>query len=230
MQNRFGKPPHQNFIITGFIWNQWLNTSRFQISSSITSHFDTNHQYTVTSNQYPVTNHQSPVTSIQSPINQQPMNPNYLKSLRIVYFALAMGIVFFMFVSLLLNSINGPLSATILSPTQRAPFLITLILITGVIFMAYKIIIPKKLEVIKTLPTLDKKLAAWRDLYILQGALIEAPAFFATVLFLLLGISVLLIWPLAGVFSFWLSQPTRDKLISDANLSPEEAAELDKME
>jgi len=158
------------------------------------------------------------------------MNSNYLKSLRIVYFALAMGIVFFVLVSLFLIGVNGPFSATDLSPTQRVPFLITLIVITGGIFMAYKVIFPKKLEVIKTLPTLDRKLLACRELYILQGALIEAPAFFATVLFLLLGVYALLVWPIAGLAMFWLSQPNRNKLIGDANLSPSEIADFDMMQ
>ena len=158
------------------------------------------------------------------------MNSNYLKSLRIVYFALAMGIVFFMLVSILIHSINGPLAETDLSPTERAPFLITLIVLTGATFMAYKAIIPKKLEVIKTLPTLERKLAAWRELCVLQGALIEAPAFFAIVLFILLGVYALLVWPVAGIGLFWLSQPTRDRLINDVNLSASEIDEFDKMD
>lgn len=157
------------------------------------------------------------------------MNSNYLKSLRIVYFALAMGIVLFMLIAIFLISNNGAFSETVLSPTQRAPFLITLIVLTGASFMGYRIIIPPKLEVIKTLPTLERKLDAWRILYILQGALIEAPAFFAIVLFLLLGVSVLLIWPLAGLLIFWLTQPSRDKLIRDANLSPTEIGEFDNL-
>lgn len=158
------------------------------------------------------------------------MNSNYLKSLRIVYFALAMGIVFFVLVSLFLISVNGPFSETELTPAQQAPFLITLMVITGAIFLAYKVIFPQKLEVIKTLPDLDRKLAAWREIYILQGALIEAPAFFATVLFLLLGVSVLLIWPLAGIVLFWLSQPNRDRLIRETNFTFKEIEDFDKME
>jgi hypothetical protein len=158
------------------------------------------------------------------------MNSNYLKSLRLVYFALAMGIVLFLLVTLVLNAINGPLAETDISPTQRAPFLIALIILTGTILMIYKSVFPKKRESISALPTLDRKLAAWRELCILQGALIEAPAFFALVLFMLLGIYVLLIWPLAGIILFWLSQPTRDKLISDTNISSSEIAEFDRMD
>ncbi len=158
------------------------------------------------------------------------MQTNYLKSLRIVYFALAMGIVLFVLVSLFLNRVNGPFSATDLTQSERAPFLITLVVITGVVFMAYKAIFPKKLDILKTLPTLDRKLVAWRELTILLGALIEAPAFFATVLFLLLGDSLLLLWPLAGLVLFWLSQPTREKLIRDTNLTSREAEEFDTME
>jgi len=157
------------------------------------------------------------------------MNSNYLKSLRIVYFALAMGIALFLLVTLIINNANGPLSEESLSPIQRAPFLIALIVLTGTAFLLYRIIFTKKLDVIKTLPTLDRKLAAWRELCILQGALIEAPAFFALVLFMLLGIYTLFVWPLAAFFLFWLSQPSRDRLISDANLSPSEIAEFDNM-
>jgi hypothetical protein len=158
------------------------------------------------------------------------MNSNYLKSLRIVYFALAIGIVLFMLVATFVNKLNGPLAEKDISGTQRAPFLITLIVLTGATFMAYRAIFPKKLEAIKTLPTLDRKLAAWRELCILQGALIEAPAFFAIVLFMLLGVYTLLVWPITGIFLFWRSQPTRDRLITETNLSTKEIEEFDKME
>lgn len=157
------------------------------------------------------------------------MNSNYMKSLRILYFALAMGIVFFMMLTLFLNRLSGPFAENDLSSSQRAPFIIVLIVLTGAIFMVYKAIFPKKRNAIQALPGLDKKLAAWRELCVLQGALIEAPSFFALVLFLLLGIYTLLVWPLAGLILFWITQPTREKLISGANLSTNEIAEFDTM-
>jgi len=141
-----------------------------------------------------------------------------------------MGIVLFMLVSIFIHSFNGPLAETDISPIQRAPFLIILIVLTGATLMAYRAIVPKKLEAIKALPTLDRKLAAWRELCILQAALIEAPAFFAIVLFILLGVYTLLLWPIAGLGLFWLSQPTRNRLISEVNLSSREIDEFDKME
>lgn len=141
-----------------------------------------------------------------------------------------MGIVLFVLVSIFLISLNGPFTQTDLSNTEKAPFLVVLVVLTGAVFMAYRVIFPKKLDAIKALPTLERKLAAWRELCVLQGALIEAPAFFAIVLFLLLGISMLLIWPVTGLIFFWLSQPTRDKLVIEANLSPDEIGEFDKME
>ena len=163
-------------------------------------------------------------------LNKVKMNSSYLKSLRLVYFALAMGIVAFMLVALLLNNLNGSLSGDDLKPGEKTPFLIVLIVITGGIFLAHKAIVPKKLTIIQNLPSLDKKLAAWREINILQGALIEAPAFFAIVLFILLGINALLIWPLAGLVFFWLTQPNRDKLLSDTSLTPSETEEFDRME
>ena len=157
------------------------------------------------------------------------MDSNYLKTIRILYFALAMGIVFFLLVTLLLNKLSGPFAEDDISSNERAPFIIVLIVLTGGIFMVYKAIYPKKRATIQSLTTLDKKLAAWRELCILQGALIEAPAFFALVLFLLLGIYTLLLWPLTGLLLFWLTQPTREKLIGDAALSLTEIDEFDAM-
>jgi hypothetical protein len=157
------------------------------------------------------------------------MNSNYLKSIRIVYFALAMGIVLLLLATLIINNANGPLSEEILSPTERAPFLIVLIVLTGAAFILYRSVFPKKLEAIKNL-ALDKKLLAWRELSILQGALIEAPAFFALVLFMLLGIYTLFVWPVAAIALFWLRQPTRDRLIIETNLTTDEIAEFDAMQ
>jgi len=62
-----------------------------------------------------------------------------------------------------------------------------LIVLTGAIFMVYRAIFHKKLDSIKALPTLDKKLSAWHEIRILRGALIQAPSFFALVLFMILG-------------------------------------------
>jgi hypothetical protein len=150
------------------------------------------------------------------------MNSNYLKSLRIVYFALAMGILLFFLMALFLNSSAGAFMGRELKSNEKTPFVIVLIVLTGVIFIAYRSIIPRKLTFIQSLPSLDKKLAAWRELNILQGALFEAPSFLAIVMFLLLGLYVLLIWPFVGIVIFWFTQPSRDKLISEANLTSNE--------
>ncbi len=158
------------------------------------------------------------------------MNSNYLKALRIVYFALAIGIALFVLITVLVNKLNGPLAKTDISSAQKAPFIIALIVLTGAVIIVYKLLFPKKLEVIRGLSSLEKKLAAWREIYILQGALIEAPAFFAIVLFMLLGISTLLIWPVAGIILFWMTQPTREKLIKETRLSASEIAEFDSMD
>lgn len=158
------------------------------------------------------------------------MNSNYLKSLRIVYFALAMGIIFFFLVALFLNSSTGAFMGDELTSNEKTPFLIVLVVLTGIIFIAYRSIVPRKLSIIQSLPSLEKKLAAWRELNILQGALFEAPSFLAIVLFLLLGLHVLLIWPFVGIVLFWFTQPSREKLISETNLSSNEIAAFDTME
>ena len=63
------------------------------------------------------------------------MNSNYLKSLRIVYFALAMGIIFFFLVALFLNSSTGAFMGNELTSNEKAPFLIVLVVLTGIIFI-----------------------------------------------------------------------------------------------
>jgi hypothetical protein len=158
------------------------------------------------------------------------MNSNYLKSLRIVYFTLAMGIVLFMLVAVLIFNLNGALSETNISTAQKIPFLVALIVLTGAVFVLYMTVFPKKTEAIKALPSLEKKMAAWRELNILQAALIEAPSFFAVMLFLLLGVYPLMIWPVAGLILFWLRQPTRERLVRETNLSSAEIKEFNAME
>jgi len=152
------------------------------------------------------------------------MNSNFLKSIRIMYFALAAGILFFMLISIFINSTIGAFMGKELAPTEKAPYLIVLIFLTGGVLIAYKIITPKKLGAIKEMNGLESKLSAWRELYIIQGALVEGPSFFGIVLFLLLGVPVLLVWPVAGLVFLWLVQPTRDKLIEEAQIS---SADLD---
>jgi uncharacterized integral membrane protein len=158
------------------------------------------------------------------------MNSTYLKTLRIVYFALAMGIILFFLVAIFLNSSTGAFMGNELTSDEKTPFLIVLVVLTGIIFFAYRSIIPRKLTIIQSLPPLDNKRAAWRELNFLQGALFEAPSFLAIVLFLLLGLHVLLIWPIVGIALFWFTQPSREKLISEANLSSNEISEFDTME
>ncbi len=158
------------------------------------------------------------------------MYNNYLKSLRIVYFALAAGIVFFTIISLFLNFLSGAFMGNEITSGDKTPFLIVLIVLTGLIFIAHKVIIPKKLSVIKGMTSLESKLAAWRELYVLQGALIEAPSFLAIVLFLMLGLHVLLIWPVAGLAIFWLTQPTREKLYEEAQFTVAEIDEFIKID
>lgn len=158
------------------------------------------------------------------------MNSTYLKSLRIIYFSLAMGIVLFLAIAVFIHKLNGPFAKLEISEVERTPFLLTLIVLTLAIFVLYRNIFPKKLDAIKALPTLDRKLAAWRELSILRGALIEAPAFFAIVIFMLLGNYFVLIWPIAGIILFWISQPSRESLIRETNLSHREIEEFDKME
>jgi hypothetical protein len=157
------------------------------------------------------------------------MDNNYLKSLRIVYFALAAGIIFFLIIAIFLNFSTGAFMGNEITPADKTPFLIVLIVLTGIIFIAYKAIIPKKLGVIRGMTSLESKLAAWRELYVLQGALIEAPSFLAIVLFLLLGLHLLLIWPLAGIAVFWLTQPNREKLFEEAQFTRTEMDEFDTM-
>ena len=157
------------------------------------------------------------------------MKTTYLKSLRLVYFALAMGIVSFMLITILLNNLNGPLSGTDISSADRVPFLVALVVLSGAAFMVYKVVVPRKILVSRELSSAERKLAAWRELCVLEAALIEAPAFFAIILFMMLGVYQLLAWPIAGLLLFWLRQPTIERLKREINLSQEEMDEFDSL-
>lgn len=146
----------------------------------------------------------------------------YLKSLRIVHFALAAGIIIFMSVSVFLNVSIGAFMGKSIPVAEKTPYIIILIMLTGGVLMAYRIVIAKKLETIKAQGSLDNKLIAWREIVVLRGALLEGPAFFAIVIFMLLGIHVLLLWPIAAVLLFWFLQPTRERFMEEAALSADE--------
>jgi hypothetical protein len=157
------------------------------------------------------------------------MGTNYLRSLRIVHLALGAGLAFFMVIALLLNGMNGALAGNDLTSAERAPFLIVLVVITGVIFFVYRMLIPGKLERIRSLESLEKKMIAWRELIVFQGALIEAPAFFAVVLFMLLGTYALLVWPVVAIVLFLKRQPNRERFLTETALSRQETEEFDRM-
>ncbi len=155
------------------------------------------------------------------------MNPGYLKSLQIVHFALAAGILLFLSISLFLNVSIGAFMGNTVPVAERTPYIIVLIVLTGGVFIAYRIVILKKLDAVKELHSYDEKLLAWREIVVLRGALIEGPAFFAIVLFLLLGMHVLLVWPITAIVVFWFLKPTRERLFEEAQFSVEEIGKFD---
>ncbi len=157
------------------------------------------------------------------------MNPGYIKSLRIIYFSLAAGLVMFSFTSLFVNFSVGPFLGTGLPVAKKTPYIIGLIVFTGFTIMAYRIINAKKLSALQELHTLEDKLLAWRELNVIRGALIEAPAFMAITMFLLLGLHVMLVWPLVSITTFWLTLPNRDSLLEEAKFSSSQTQEFDRM-
>lgn len=156
------------------------------------------------------------------------MIKGYIRSLRIVHFSLAAGIMLFMTIALFLNVNNGALLGNSVPITEKTTFIVVLIVLTGGILIAYRIVIGKKLTLIKSLDSLEAKLMAWREIIVLRAALIEGPAFMAIVFFMLLGLHVLLLWPLVALVAFWLQQPTRDLFCDEANLTANEIAEINK--
>ena len=101
----------------------------------------------------------------------------------------------------------------------------TVVAISGI--FAGNMIFRKRLEQLIELKNLNEKLTGYQSALIVKYALIEGPAFFTVVAYLL---TANVLFPVIAVFLvvvMVLSAPRKDKLITDLNLSMKETSILE---
>jgi len=142
----------------------------------------------------------------------------YFKSLQIVHLALVLGIVFFALITIFLQ-LNG---FGDLGEDLNNIFFYTVIAFTIGGLFASNMVFKKKLGAINPKNSLLEKGEKYREALIIKFALIEGPAFFSIVVYMLTGNSILLIIIAFLVVVFIINRPTKDKFVIDLGLNSEE--------
>lgn len=151
---------------------------------------------------------------------------SYFTSLKFVHFALTAGVVFFMLIAIALQF-------TGFEPESKEIEMI-LLGITG--FAAISgiftgnLLFRKRLEQLVELKSLKEKLLGYQSALILKYALVEGPAFFSVVAYLLTANLLFPVITLVLVFILILFAPRNDKLISNLNLSNRDSAILENQD
>lgn len=148
----------------------------------------------------------------------------YLKALKVIHIGLIAGVAIFLIIAvvLLLTGFEPELKELemiLLGVTAVAA-------ISGI--FAGNLIFRKRLEQLIELKNLDEKLTGYQSALIVKLALIEGPAFFTVVAYLLTANMLFPAIAVLLVFVMVLSAPRKNKLISDLNLSLTETNVLNK--
>lgn len=144
---------------------------------------------------------------------------SYFTSLKIIHFALTAGIAFFMLIAIVLQF-------TGFEPELKE---MEMILLGITVFAAISgvftgnLLFRKRLEQLVELKSLKEKLTGYQSALILKLALVEGPAFFSLVAYLLTANLLFPAITLVLIFVFILYAPGKDKLISDLDLSRKES-------
>jgi len=135
-----------------------------------------------------------------------------LKSIKIVYLALVLGVFFFIIVAILLINENG---AFISVDEQNMPLYIVIANVSAFAGIFSGIILfKKKMQSVKKLE-LYEKINIFRIAVIMRGALMESPCFLFAVGYLLSGSSVFLIEAVAGLLLMIFFFPTNSRIAQE---------------
>ncbi len=147
----------------------------------------------------------------------------YFKALRIIHLVLVAGVVFFLLVLLLLDYLQS--GGFGLEDLGEIFFYLAFIFSLGAIFLG-NVFFGKKIAAIKMKMDLKQKLEDYRKALIVRLALLEAPAFFCCVAFMLTGQ-----WIFVGVALFNLAilvalHPSKERAELEMDLSFQERQRL----
>jgi hypothetical protein len=152
--------------------------------------------------------------------NLKLMQNSFLKTMRIIFFALLAGQIIFMAVAFFTVNNNPPQSQSDDLFNIIVPVAIGLgLFISGMLFK-------QLLGKIKNDASFEKKLEAYRSAMIIRYALLEGPSIFSTVAYLLSGNIIFLAFSGVMILAFLMNMPSRNKAAQDLNLSSIEADKL----
>ena len=150
----------------------------------------------------------------------QQTTQQYFKALTVLHFALISGLVFFIVIAYFIERTGAFAGDKILGDIFKymVPALAFICMAAG--NMLYK----KRVNDIKNKSSLAEKLNAYRAIFILRDALLEGPALFAIIAYLLCGKLELLGVAVLLLLIFIIIRPAKDKLIKELELSSDETA------
>ena len=152
------------------------------------------------------------------------VKPGELKSLQIVHRALLLGLVLFAAIAFYLNY-SGNFIAGLKSYDQ--PLQVIAITLSFGGFFIGSLLFKKKMQQIKdSSPELRVKLSTYRSAAIMQWALLEGPALFAIICFLLVGNYAFLALAVVFIILFAVTAPNKTKMMLLLQLTEEEMATL----
>jgi hypothetical protein len=149
--------------------------------------------------------------------------PNDIKAIRVLYFALLAGqLLFAILVSVLVET--GVLSNGVQSVTSI--FQVAVLVIAATTVPASFFIFRKRLSDVSAEKTLDKKLEKYRAALILRMALCEMPALFAIIAYFLTHNRSFLWMTILLIINFLFIYPTNSRIIDQLQLGSSEQSTL----
>ena len=149
----------------------------------------------------------------------------YFQSLTILHAALLSGQVIMAVIFYFFFNANQPPVTGREATGQMEVYLIGGLMIVGV--LASSQLFNTRLQKVKNEESLSAKLAGYRSASILRYALLEAPSIAAIVMYMLTNNLLLLIFAGMIVILFLIYRPTKERVVTDLELSPSEQAKLD---
>lgn len=147
----------------------------------------------------------------------------YFKALKILFYALIAGLVFYAITATGIQKMELTSPVTIHFSNIVMPIL--LFIVMACIILS-RVLFQRRLIEIKEKRSLQDRLTGYRGAMILRWALLEAPAFLLLTAYLLTGQQLYLALTLIILVRFITSRPTCQRTIEELTLTPTEAGAL----
>ena len=151
--------------------------------------------------------------------SQQLTFKDYFKSIQVIHFALMTGVLFFAVIAYILVS-QGFAVGGLENIDNLLSAFVPVFLIAGL--FSGNFLFKIKVNEAKEKPGLMEKFNLYRSALIIKLALVEGPAFFSIVFYMLTGKFLYLVLTGFLLAVFYYYKPTREKIIGDLELSSAE--------